>query len=241
MKGSLADMTVADLLQVTCENRKQGMLTIKHANDQAQVYFTGGNIVHASLEGQEGKEVIFRILNWDKGTFNFKAGRKPDKITIALTWQALLLEGAKFLDEGAFEAERADLARTDLKKENAMNIKRINQVVEDLKEDLGAGLVATDTWVTRDAQSLAGFNSQPKAIALFNEITRSIDKTLKGASVPGLGSYYMINLDNNMMVVVLQCGEVQQGMLVDLSKTTLGMLTSVALPRVISGLEEATH
>lgn len=120
-----------------------------------------------------------------------------------------------------------------------MNIKRLNKIVEDLREDLGSALIATDSWKTGDAISLAGFNTQPKATALFNEITRNVDKSLKDSGFPGLGKYYMINLENNFMVVVVIQGGFQEGMLVDLSKTTLGLLINIALPKVLDGLAEA--
>jgi len=41
-------------------------------------------------------------------------------------------------------------------------------IINELKSDLGEGFVATDIWHSKDAQSLAGYNSQPKAVALFN-------------------------------------------------------------------------
>ncbi len=112
-------------------------------------------------------------------------------------------------------------------------------IVEDLKEVLGSALIATDLWKTGDAQSLAGYNTQPKATALFNEITTNLGKSLKNSDFPGLGKYYMINLENNFMVVVVIQGDLQEGILVDISKTSLGILINIALPKVLEGLTEA--
>jgi len=122
----------------------------------------------------------------------------------------------------------------------SIKIEKLKQIIEELKEDLGNGFVSTDIWATADAQSLVGYNSQPKAVALFNEVTRMLDKTLKNAEFPGLGDYYLVHLDNNHLVVILSIGAYQQSILVDLSKTTMGILMSVVLPKVLSGLEEAT-
>ncbi len=115
-----------------------------------------------------------------------------------------------------------------------------NKLIEDLKSDLGEGFVANDIWHAKDAQSLAGYNSQPKAVALFNEVTRLLDKTMKGAEFPGLGDYYIVHLENDLLVVIAIAGEYQNGMLVDLSKTTMGILMSVALPNLLQNLQEAT-
>jgi hypothetical protein len=119
------------------------------------------------------------------------------------------------------------------------NIDKLKQIVEELKNDLGDGFVATDIWATADAQPIVGFNSQPKAVALFNEVTRKLDKTLKGSDYAGLGNYYLVNLDNNNLVVVLSIGAYQQFILVNLSQTTMGILMNVALPNLLSGLAEA--
>jgi len=40
--------------------------------------------------------------------------------------------------------------------------------------------------------------------------------------------------------VIAIAGEYQNGMLVDLSKTTMGILMSVALPNLLQNLQEAT-
>ena len=120
----------------------------------------------------------------------------------------------------------------------SFNINKLKQIVEELKNDLGDGFVATDIWATADAQPIVGFNSQPKAAALFNEVTRKLDMTLKESKYSGLGNYYFVNLDNNKLVMVLSIGSYQQFILVDLLKTTIGILMNVALPNLLSGLAE---
>ncbi len=116
-----------------------------------------------------------------------------------------------------------------------------NAIIEDLKTDLGEGFVASDIWHSRDAHSLAGYNSQPKAVALFNEVTRTLDKTLAGSEYPALGDYYMVHLENGLLVVVSKTGDYQLGMLVDLSKTTMGILMSVVLPKLLKNLKETAQ
>ncbi len=115
-----------------------------------------------------------------------------------------------------------------------------NETVEELKSDLDEGLVATDLWHRKDAQSLNGYNSQPKAVALFNEVTRTLAETLAQADYPGLGDYYMVHLENGLLVVVVIEGDYQHMVLVDLSKTTMGILMSVVLPKLLDNLKQTT-
>ncbi len=120
-----------------------------------------------------------------------------------------------------------------------MNLKRLEKVVTDLQDELGDALIATDIWTIDGGQSLAGFNPQPKATALFNEITRNLIKSLKDSEFPGLGNYYLIQLENNFSIVIVIQDNLQEGMLVDLSKTSFGILTYIVIPKVLAGLKEA--
>lgn len=114
------------------------------------------------------------------------------------------------------------------------------KAIQELKSDLGNSVVSTDIWHSKgEAKSLFGDNLQPKMVTLFNEFTRVLKKILESSNVPGLGSYYLVQLENDNVVVVVIFGEYQQLMLVDLTKTTMGVLISVALPTLLNTLNEA--
>lgn len=242
MQGSLTEMSVADLIQHNCQNQKTALYRIRNDGQLACLYFSNGEIVHAELEDMEGEEVIYEVLKWEAGTFDLDAGVESSKTTIKRKWQALLLEGARLLDEQSLIGAHSEPNESQKGKDNKMNIKKLNKVVEDLQEDLGSALLSTASWKTSDGQPLAGYNTQPKSTALFNELARSLNKTLQDSEMDlGLGNYFLINLENNHVAVDVIQGELQQGILVDLSKTTLGILINVTLPKVISGLKEATQ
>ena len=112
-----------------------------------------------------------------------------------------------------------------------MNVKKLKQSVEVLKEDLDGALLACDIWQTGTAQSIAGYNTQPKATALFERLTLFLIDSLKSAEFPPMNEYYMLDLADNATVIVLQFDNgYQWGMLVDKSKTQLGLLLNIAIP-----------
>ncbi len=119
-------------------------------------------------------------------------------------------------------------------------VENLNKVIEDLKSDLDKGLVGAGLWNAKDGQQIAQYQGRAKAAALFNEVTRVLYKTLSGAAFPGLGNFYLIHLDNENVVIVVISGNYQLGALVDLSKTSMGILMSVALPNVQENLNKAT-
>ena len=99
IQGNLLDMSVADLIQHYCQDRKMAQLKIEHSGQQAFLYFEDGNVSHAVLGNQTGEDVIYEILQWKDGIFDEESGVYPPRKTIIRHWSGLLLEGARRLDE----------------------------------------------------------------------------------------------------------------------------------------------
>ena len=99
-------------------------------------------------------------------------------------------------------------------------------------------MLATDIYYTADAQSIAGFNSQPKACALFNRVTNDLKNSLNDAKFPALGNYYLMELEGDNMVVVVAMEDYQWGMLLDKTKVPLGLLLNVIIPKVIEQFKD---
>jgi len=120
-----------------------------------------------------------------------------------------------------------------------MDMKKINLAIETLKDNLGEGLLATDIFAVDSGMSIAGYNPQPKASALFNMLTTNIMKTLRGAKFPNLEKFYLLNLETDKMVVILPLGDYRCGVLIDNTKVQLGVVVSIAIPEAIEAIEEA--
>lgn len=99
MTGNLTGLAAADLIQLNCVDQKIARLQIKHENQTAEIFFSGGQIVHAVSGAQKGEEVIYQVLGWSEGDFNLDNDIKSSEITIHRSWPSLLLEGARRLDE----------------------------------------------------------------------------------------------------------------------------------------------
>ncbi len=123
-----------------------------------------------------------------------------------------------------------------------MNVKKLKQAVEVLKEDLDGALLGCDIWPTNTGTSIVGYNPNPKATALFERVTDYMFKALEGAGFPALDKYYLLDLEGGNLVVVLQFKEgYQWGMLVDSNKVQLGLLLNVAIPNARKALLEALN
>ena len=120
-----------------------------------------------------------------------------------------------------------------------MNVSKLNKSIDTLKENLGGALLATDIWSSSDMQSIAGWNTQPAATALFGQIINSTNQALEGSGFPRLGKYVIFDLVDGKLVVLIPMGDFAWGMLVDGKKTQLGLLLNVALPKAIAAFEDA--
>lgn len=121
-----------------------------------------------------------------------------------------------------------------------MNIKKLNNSVEMLKEYLGPALVACDIWMTGTGQSIAGYNTQPKATALFEQVTDFLKKALSNSGFPPLDKYYLMDCGDDSTIIVLQFQKYQWAMLINKSKVQLGLLLNVIIPNVSEEFIEAT-
>jgi hypothetical protein len=120
-----------------------------------------------------------------------------------------------------------------------MNIKKLNEAIEILKEDLGGALLGTDIYGTVDAQSIAGFNSNPKACALLGRLVKETAASFENTGFPPLGRFLLYDLVDGKMAIAIPLGSYQWGMLIDGTKAPLGLLLNVVLPKAIDAFEEA--
>jgi len=119
-----------------------------------------------------------------------------------------------------------------------MNIDKLNECIELLKKQMGSSLLATSIVSTSDAQAIADYNSKPGADAIFIEVTNLINDSLK-KGYPQLGKYYLLELQEDSMLIVIPLGEYQWIIAVDTTKAKLGLIMNVVLPDAISAFENA--
>jgi len=110
IRGSLTEASLPDVLQLLAMGRKTGCLGLTFGNNFGYIYFADGVIAHASIVNRTltTEEAVYFLFTWSQGTFNFEPGAAPDEgvPTVALDPQALMLEGARRVDEWALIAKK---------------------------------------------------------------------------------------------------------------------------------------
>lgn len=103
MTGSIAEIPLPDLLQLFSASKKTGVLQITTENDVGSIYLEDGMVQFAVVNGDESvppEKAFYRVLVWDKGTFDLlpKVERTfPTEIKSSI--EGLLMEGMRQLDE----------------------------------------------------------------------------------------------------------------------------------------------
>jgi hypothetical protein len=120
-----------------------------------------------------------------------------------------------------------------------LDVKKLNGVIKELQKELGEAFLATDIWMSSDAQSLAAYNPQPAAVALFTRITDIINKTLKDSGFPQLNNYHLLHLEGGHISALFLIGEFFWGILLDAKKTQLGLVLNVIAPKTMEAVKEA--
>jgi len=136
------------------------------------------------------------------------------------------------------EKEKGEIGKTK-KRRIIIDIKKLKNCIEKLKQDLGEGLLAIDIFISANGKSLAGFKASPQANELFNQITEFLKQILDKSQFSGLGSYYVLDLKDRKMLIVIPFFECQCGLLVDRNKTQIGLLFNTVIPQIMSTLEES--
>jgi len=101
VSGSLAEMSLPEMVQVLWHGRKTGALRIQAQKSNGEIHFQEGQIIHASWGDQlSGEEAFYRMITLKEGEFHLDTNGDVGKKTIMISPEALLLEGMRLLDEG---------------------------------------------------------------------------------------------------------------------------------------------
>jgi hypothetical protein len=104
VEGQLAQLPLADLLQLFHVSRKTGTVEVvrglgRSRRQVGRVALRGGDVVDASVGPVVGKKALFRLLAWDRGGFAFKPEPAVGDATIQMPTRALLREGMRQIRE----------------------------------------------------------------------------------------------------------------------------------------------
>ena len=108
LRGSLSQMNVIDLVQSLEMGRKSCLLTLTNEQDRCEMYFSEGQVTHATYGSLSGDEAVFKVLRWEGGNFQIDFSAKTTQQSTNLNTQGLLMEGLRLLDESRRDASEEE-------------------------------------------------------------------------------------------------------------------------------------
>lgn len=257
--GFIRGVSLPSFLQLMEIEKKTCVLTVTSMGRKGSLYFHQGELIDAETDDLQGETAAFDIVSWDAAEIEIitKIRRRVKKIEPSLSY--IVMEAYRLRDEMCLRSEELGenleeepillpeedeigivLNESDIKnKEITMNMKKLNEAMDELKNNVGSGLLSSTIASTNDGQMIIGYNSHPKAAPLFTQITSYLNRALKDSGLEGLGKYYIVDMTNNKMGIVIPLGDFWWGLVTDSQKAPLGLLLNIAIPRAIDMFEEA--
>src|SRR2546423_8255667 len=105
LTGQLSDMSLAELIEFFCNQRKTGRLKIDYQRGHSVFFIKDGELVDAKVGALSGVEAVYFSLTLPNAAFDFSPDVLAQRRTINDTWTQVVLEGLRRLDEGVSPSE----------------------------------------------------------------------------------------------------------------------------------------
>jgi len=106
LTGQLSDMSLAELIEFFCNQRKTGRLKIDYPRGHSVFFIKGGELVDAKVGALNGPEAVYFSLTLPNAAFDFSPEVEPTRRSIQEPWTRVVLEGLRRLDEGLSPTEQ---------------------------------------------------------------------------------------------------------------------------------------
>ena len=207
--GSLSIPMLPDLVQICALSKTTGVLRIVENNQQGTLCFDEGDVVHCECGPLVGEAAFYELLTWRRGAFSLANGERSSIRSIDTSWETLLLEGCRRLDESSPDsfdsAWSEDDGAADLDEATA----HLRTTIRRALPNPGTMTIAVVSLETGDVASVFG----PPAMSDIAEIASSVVETanrLTSGSPAGfvesigadIGMGIVWGLDGNRALVV---------------------------------------
>src|SRR5919198_1473565 len=105
LTGQLSDMSLAELIEFFCNQRKTGRLKIDYPRGHSLFFIKDGELVDARVGALSGVDAVYFSLTLPNAAFDFSPDVEASRRTINDKWTQVVLEGLRRLDEGLSPTE----------------------------------------------------------------------------------------------------------------------------------------
>ncbi len=224
-------LTLQSFMKLIRANKKTCTLSVKSNNKIGYLYFLEGELTHTATNDKELNTTFDEISCWD------------DKvITISDEYEKFGKKVFHEVNKPLAEIKKKNNKNTNTEKK--MNKELFEEALKIAEKELGNALLAGSFYLSGDGQPIVSFQKSEgmnpaAANALFDRVTSMMKKSLNDAEFPAqLNRYYIMDLTDDLVALVLLIGEFQCGMLVNMKEVSMGLLLNIALPKTMAVFEK---
>ena len=100
LTGHLSDLSLSELIEFFCNQRKTGQLKVLYPQGPGHFYLQTGSVVDARIGVLRGIDAVYYALTLPNAKFEFGGASESTERTINQPWTQVVLEGLRRLDEG---------------------------------------------------------------------------------------------------------------------------------------------
>jgi hypothetical protein len=157
LTGELSDLSLAELIEFFCNQRKSGRLKLIYSIGPGYFYLQAGSVVHARIGSLRGIEAVYYALTLPNASFTFSPAFEAPEHTINQPWTSVVLEGLRRMDEGV-EPGNPFGEHQVLPEEEPDSIKEEPLAISYNKEDLLSEILSPP-----EVEAMAEFLSRPES------------------------------------------------------------------------------
>jgi len=99
LTGHLSDLSLSELIEFFCNQRKSGRLKVLYPKGPGYFYLHAGSVTDARIGVLHGIEAVYYALTLPNAEFEFSVDAESINRTINQPWTQVVLEGLRRLDE----------------------------------------------------------------------------------------------------------------------------------------------
>ncbi len=104
LTGHLSDLSLSELIEFFCNQRKTGQLKVLYPDGYGYFYLQAGSVIDARIGVLRGIDAVYYALTLPNAKFEFGPATDGMERTINQPWTQVVLEGLRRLDEGVVPA-----------------------------------------------------------------------------------------------------------------------------------------
>jgi predicted regulator of Ras-like GTPase activity (Roadblock/LC7/MglB family) len=217
LEGSLTELSLTNIIQVNCNEMSTATVRLAHEGKEGVICFSEGAIVHATVGDLVGEEAVYELLSWPDGTFVVEQDQAAPQRTIDSSWNSLLLEGIRRVDEsGLPPMERLDVQPLELEPagppawDEDDDLSRLARELRTLNGVEGSVIISHDGVVF--ASDIEGNPEKEGSVAVFvgnaaTEVGRAMDLTPFDWGLVTMGKDRMLVLEQPTFFIGLLLSE----------------------------------